>query len=282
MVHVSEGRRAPFAAVPDLEAALADLADAGRRAWPEIAVEPADFVAFLGRCLSADAAPRLRSIRAAELYLVCAYGLGVPGASDALEEHYMPRVRAALVHVGTPPATIADVQQELRQRLVEASADEPARRGYEGRGDLVAWLCISAVRAGSKRRERGKRERSLGEAESVLLAAPEGDPELSHLRSSYQAEFQAAFQRALAALTSRERNLLRYHLIEGRSIDQLGALYGVHRSTAARWINEARESLRLRTRDLLAERVSLSQEGFHRLLSLIESQIDVGAALAAT
>jgi RNA polymerase sigma-70 factor (ECF subfamily) len=276
---VPDGRRARFAAAPDLEAALAGLVAGGRDAWPEIRVDGAAFLGFLGCTLPEEAAADLGALRAGELYLVCAYVLGAPGAGAALETHYMPRVRAALARLGTPAALVADIQQELRERLVAMAAPDDDRRGYAGRGDLAAWLCVSAVREAGKRRERGKRERPLGEAEAALLVSPERDPEMAHLRATYKEEFQSAFARALAALTSRERNLLHYHFVERRTIDQIGALYGVHRATAARWINEAREALCLRTRDILAERVSLSQEGFHRLLGLIESQVDVGAAL---
>jgi RNA polymerase sigma-70 factor (ECF subfamily) len=279
---VPEDRRARFQAVPDFGTTLALLASAARSAWPEIHVDAGAFVAFLGRCLPVEAAPGLTSLRAAELYLVCAYGLGAPGASRALEEHYMPRVRSTLGRLGTPPSTIADIQQDLRQRLVEMQSRDSERRGYEGRGDLAAWLCVSAVREAGRLRKNGTRQRPLGETEATLLVSPDGDPELYHLRSTYKEEFQAAFRRAVASLSSRERNLLLYHFVEGRTIDQLGGFYGVHRATAARWINDARESLCLRTRELLAERISLSHEGFSRLLNLIESQLDVGGALAPT
>ena len=40
---------------------------------------------------------------------------------------------------------------------------------------------------------------------------------------------------AFAALESRERNLLRYALGDGLSVDAIGTLYRVHRATAARW-----------------------------------------------
>lgn len=278
--HVSDDRRARCATAPDLEATLADLTAAARSAWPEIAVAPADFLAFLGRGFPDEIASAPGSLRAGELYLACGYGLGVPGASDALEEHYLPRVRAALGHLGVSSATVADILQELRQELVEMQSPRPDRKGYGGRGDLGAWLCVVAVRRAARRRERGKREAPMDEVQAALLASPDEDPEMDHLRSTYKQEFQAAFVQALASLTSRERNLLHYHFLEGRSIDQIGALYGVHRATAARWINLAREALCARTRELLAERVSLSHEGFLRMLSLIASRIDVGAALA--
>lgn len=281
LCHAPEERRARFAAVPDLGAALAQLAEAGQRAWPELRIEAPDFTAFLGRNLPEGAASDLSSLRAGDLHLVCAYGLDIPGASRALEARYMPRVAAALGRLGVSDDTIEDVQQELRRLLVEMQAPRPDLQGYAGRGDLAAWLRVAAVHEAGKRRDRARRELLLETSEEVLLPSAEDDPEMAHLRSTYKSELQAAFQRALASLTSRERNLLRYHFLEGLTIDQLGGLYGVHRATAARWIHQAREALCLRTRELLAERVSLSREGFRRMLSLIDSEISVHLAASA-
>jgi RNA polymerase sigma-70 factor, ECF subfamily len=274
LAHVPHDRRARFAAVPDLEAALEGLADAGQGAWPEIPLSPTELVAFLGPVLPAEAAADLASLRAGELHLVCAYSLGVRGAADALEAHYLSRVAAALGRLRTPPATIADIQQDLRQRLVEMRTSPGVHRGYSGRGDLCSWLCVSAVRAAGRRRERGMREQPLQEIED-LLVSPDHDPEMQEVRTTYRREMRAALQEALAALTSRERNVLHYHFVERLSIDDIGALYGVHRATAARWIERTREAVSQRTREILAQRVSLSQAGFRRMLSLIESQIGV-------
>jgi RNA polymerase sigma-70 factor (ECF subfamily) len=273
LTHVDEGRRAAYSARPDLDVALATIVDAGRSAWPEVPLPAEDFIAFLGRCLPDGA--DLASLRAGELHLVCAYALGIPGASQAIEERYVPRVEAALARIGTPAVTAADVLQELRARLVEMRAPRAGRKGYAGRGDLAAWLCVAAVREAGKRRERQKRERPIQESEAMLLASPDPDPELALAFRTYKIELEEAFREALAELSQRERNVLRYHFVEGLSIDQLGAVYGVHRATAARWITRARDALCMRTRELFTQRVSLSQAGFQRMLCLLESQLSV-------
>ncbi len=279
---VPEDRRESFAAAPDLEEALAKLLEGGRRAWPGIEVQAHDFFAFLGRCLPLEAAADLGSLRAADLYILCAFSLGLPGAAQAFDEVYMRRVAAALGRLSTPSALIADIQQELRQRLVEMRSPRPDQKLYAGRGDLASWLCVSAVREANRRRERGKREQPLDECQAVLLASPEEDPEMAYLQRTYKRELQAAFKEAIASLTSKQRNILRYHFLDGLSIDRIGLLYGVHRATAARWINQARDALCVRTRELVCQRVSVSQEGFDRLLGLLESQIRIhlDAALA--
>jgi RNA polymerase sigma-70 factor (ECF subfamily) len=273
--HAQGDRRAAFAAAPDLDAVLTGLAAAGRAEWPALAVEPAAFIAFLARCLPAEAAPSLASCRSGDLYLVCAYGLGVPGAAEIMENHCMRRVRAALSRLGTPAAVLADVVQDLRRLLVEMQAPDPRRKAYEGRGELGGWLRVCAVREAGLRRRRSAREVS----ESTVLAAATDDPEMALLRSTHKHEIQRAFGEALTSLPVRDRSVLRYHFVEGLSIDRVGLLYRVHRATAARWIEHARETLSLRTRENLCRRMSLSEAGFQRILGLIESQI--GSQLAA-
>lgn len=67
--------------------------------------------------------------------------------------------------------------------------------------------------------------------------------EQTMLSGQLKEAFQLAFRDAVNALTSRERNLLRYHYLSDLSIDQIGTLYHVHRATAARWVAQARERL---------------------------------------
>jgi RNA polymerase sigma-70 factor, ECF subfamily len=50
-------------------------------------------------------------------------------------------------------------------------------------------------------------------------------------------------ERVLALLSQEERKLLRLHFAQGLTIDQLGLVYDVHRSTTARWIASARAKI---------------------------------------
>ena len=101
---------------------------------------------------------------------------------------------------------------------------------------------------------------------------------MAYVQRVYKRELQQAFREALASLTSKERNLLRYHYLENLSIDKIGLMYGVHRATAARWINAARENLCKQTRAIACNRISLSEEGFDRILGHIASQIQMNLA----
>lgn len=268
-------RRAAFAAVPDLEVALEMLVASGRDAWPTIALKPAEFVAYLGCAVPVESAPDLGALCARDLFLACAYALGVPGAAAALDASSMERVEAALMRVGAPDAMRDDILQDLRERLVTPTPD---RKGYSGRGALTSWLCVAAVREANRRGKRQKRELPLTPSAELLLGSAHEDPEMAYLHRTYKEQLNNAFRTAFAELPVRDRNILRHHLIDGLSIDHLGLLYGVHRATAARWINRACAALRLRTKEIFGQHISLSQEGFHQILHLIESQIGVELA----
>jgi RNA polymerase sigma-70 factor (ECF subfamily) len=274
-------RRARFAEAPGLEDGLAQLVTKGRAAWPAIALAETDFAAFLGRCLPEDAAEDVAALRGGDLWLACAYGRGVPGAAEALERHGFASISRTLARLGAPAPLIADVLQELRGRLVEMQAPQPDQKVYAGRGDLVGWLRVSAVREMNHRRNRLARELPF-ETRPTLVASPLHEPELALLRRTHKRELSEAFKEALASMSSRERNLLRYHFIENLTAGDIGRLYGVHRATAARWISRARQTLCERTRDCFTRRVSTSEEGFQRVVALIESEVHVQLAAVAT
>jgi RNA polymerase sigma-70 factor (ECF subfamily) len=63
------------------------------------------------------------------------------------------------------------------------------------------------------------------------------------LREAYRDAFQTALGDTFAALSPRERNLLRLHVLDGLGIDEIAAPYGVHRATAARWLNAVHEAI---------------------------------------
>ncbi len=272
MAHVPHEQREQLIALPS-EDGLAKLVRMGRQSWPALALSDAEFVTFLGRCVPASGiGPELN---AGDLWLACGYGRGLPEAIEAVETGYMPRARNLLRRMGVSPSILEDILQELRQKLVEMSAAEPEKVGYSGRGELGGWLCIVAVHAANRRLERGEKEQTLESSEALLLPAPGDDPEMAFLRREYRDELIAAFREAVKSLTPRDRNLLRYYFLDGLSIDKVGTIYGIHRVTASRWVNQVRETLCDRTREYLSQRVTLSESGFQRVLGLIESQIRV-------
>lgn len=282
LAQVGPDKFGTFASLSRLNASLLRLLDESIAAWPDVLMDPDIFISFLAHTLPLSAAPHLHELKAGDLWLACAYGAGADAAIQIVETTIFPPIEKALARLNLPGPTIKDILQDLRHRLIEMQNPAQARQGYSGRGDLSAWLYVCAVRDANKHKIQSSKQQDLEDAGASLLPSQDEDPEMSYLQQTYKKELQDAFKEALASLTSRERNLLRYHFLEGMSIDRIGALYGVHRATAARWIQGARENLCERTRTNMCKRISLSEEGFERILGLIESQIAINLAATKT
>ena len=100
-------------------------------------------------------------------------------------------------------------------------------------------------------------------------------PELQIIKQRYRAHFKAAFERAIDELSPRDRTLLKLHVIERSSIDDIGALYKVHRATAARWLEAIRDNLGERTRALLAAELALGPAELESVVRAVQSQVSV-------
>jgi RNA polymerase sigma-70 factor, ECF subfamily len=88
--------------------------------------------------------------------------------------------------------------------------------------------------------------------------------------------FQEALNRAIGELPSRERNVLRMHLVGRCNIDQIGTIYSVHRATVARWLWVTRQNLFDSVRaQLRAQEPDLTDEGFDSVAGMVQSQLDL-------
>jgi RNA polymerase sigma-70 factor (ECF subfamily) len=267
---------APAPATAELEAALEGVCAAARAAWPELAVPDDVFLAFLAaRTPAGDPLTALARLRAADLYLACACLEGQDAAVRALHARYFPRVHTALRRTGLAEAAAADLAQILLEDLLIGRGRAPKLAGYAGRGDLQGWLCVTAIREARHQLRRDGRTPVVGDDDLAEHAAAPDDHALQHLKQTYQAEFREAFRAALASLGERERNLLRYQLLDGLSIDEIGALHRVHRATAARWLVHARAQVFERTQAHLMQRLGVSGRETESIIRLIRSQLDV-------
>lgn len=269
--------RSALSDAPGLEEALYLLLRAGQEKFPDIRLPASDFVRFLSRHLpeTTRTVSDVAALHGAEIYLVCAYGQRDAVAQRELEDVYMRKVRRALLGLGLPEAVCSDIEQDLRKRLIEMQDASIHRKGYSGRSELAGWLCLSGVRAARMLHRRHFREQSLEQASAQLLPAPDFDPALALMIKTYKSELQSAFASAVASLSVRERNLLRYHFLDKLSIDQIGKLYRIHRATAARWIHQAQDTLCNRTREHFHMLVPASPASFADLMALLRSQVSL-------
>jgi RNA polymerase sigma-70 factor (ECF subfamily) len=256
----------------DLETAW----QAARRSWPGIDLASEEFAAFLAARLPGvepveDELPRLHAV---DLYLACACENGNDAAQKALEG--MCREAAADALRGQDPsgALSAEVAQGLLSRLLFGGASGAGKIGqYQGRSAMKAFLRVAAVREALNLRRARRRERPLAE-DLLLRLVSEEDPELALWKERYRKEFKQAFQQVLGSLSPRDRNLLSHQVIENLSLDQIGAMYHVNRSTVCRWLQAIRDRLRQDTRAVLAERFSVDVQDVDSILRLVLSRID--------
>ena len=258
-----------------LAADLEGIWERAVQAWPGVELGPETFFTFVARRIDAEAAATLGTLRAEDLYLLCAYLGGASGAAALFEANYLAPAKRAVRRLRADDDEVAEMIQRLRYRLLLDRAVDPERRHYVGSGSLVSWLCVCAVREVWRQRRLDKRTSGLGEGTLEELPAEDEDNELAYLKELYRSEFKAAFQEALTSLSAKQRNILRYQVCKGLNIAAIGAIYGVHRATVARWIARAREDLRERTRDGLIRRARIDRHQFDSILRLIESQMDV-------
>jgi RNA polymerase sigma-70 factor (ECF subfamily) len=110
----------------------------------------------------------------------------------------------------------------------------------------------------------------------VLRAlAPTPDPELRYLKEQHGADFKEAFQKALAELPPKQRNVLALYYIDGLKSTAIAAMYGVQGVTVRAWLKAARDALLSSTESALSDRLGLSSSELRSLIALVRSQIDL-------
>jgi RNA polymerase sigma-70 factor (ECF subfamily) len=102
-----------------------------------------------------------------------------------------------------------------------------------------------------------------------------GDAELGHVRRDLRPLVRGALAQSLAALGPREKNLLAQHYLDGLGLGELGALYGTHRVTVARWLDAIRQRLLDQTRQAIVERARVSRPECDSIIRFMQSQIDL-------
>jgi RNA polymerase sigma-70 factor (ECF subfamily) len=274
--------RSVLESIVDLDRRLWGLVAEGRAAWPDLQVQARDLVEFVARQLTADLAEAaLDGLRPADLYLACACSKGMPAALSAFDRDYMREVDIALARMRIGPPRLSDVKQLVRQRLFVGggTAGAPTSAGkiseYGGRGDLRRWVRSVAVRTCLNELRKGKREVLVDDDQLIAQheVSTADDPEVEYMKRTYASEFKASFAEALGQLGAREQTLLRYHHVDGLNIDEIGAIYRVHRVTAFRWIEKAKEQLVKATLEHLRARLKLPSAELDSVLRMIRSQI---------
>jgi RNA polymerase sigma-70 factor, ECF subfamily len=239
------------------------LVAACRAELPDLVVDETAFVAYV-----AERCPEGTS-HAVDLYLAFACLAGQAAALRELDLRHGMTIDRALR--GLDPRALEDAKQLLRARLF--AGDAPKIALYSGRGPLGGWLRVVANRL--RLELVGPKEVPAEDWAIAALAHGGDDPEVAYLKARYRAEYKHVLADAYAALPDRERTVLAQYHVDRLSIDELGALYHVHRVTASRWVLRAQEQLRERVFALLRARLGLSGEALKSVTRLVRSQLSM-------
>jgi RNA polymerase sigma-70 factor (ECF subfamily) len=224
----------------DIQACVAAAVAAAGERWPGIVVSADELSRVIAESLNPGDEP---PSHADELALATACLTGQTQALRYFDRDYLASIGSAVRRLVTASDEVEDVKQRLREHLLVGNSSTPPRlAAYRGRGSLRAWVEISAKREAlmarrSEHARRGREDRTAAEVDPSSLA----DPEIARMREHYGPSFREAFARGISALEARDRTLLRAYFVDRLSLDQLGAMLGVHRVTAWRHVLSARE-----------------------------------------
>jgi RNA polymerase sigma-70 factor (ECF subfamily) len=262
-----------------LSETLDGLVEVARAAWPEVELDDPLIARELAARIDGqdDPARALSELRVADLYVAWGCIAGDDRALTAFERELLPTITSALARLRIGPDAVEELTQGLREQLFVGAPPrgKPLLANYSGRGQLRNWLRIIAVRTAGKFLDKDRREVQMSESMLGDLGPASADPELEHLKRTYRGAFRRAFAEALASLDSRDRLFLGHTYVDRLTIDEIGAIYSVHRATAARRVARARDTLLERTRQMLMRQIKVDRHEYESIMRLIESQLPV-------
>lgn len=269
--------RSRFAHTAEIATRLAEFRATACAAYPDIAVDPLTFASELARRMGTLASPELlERLRVDHVHLAIACAAGDERAIKRFEDDFLDEVDASAYRLQASRDQADEVRSHLRRILFVSEPGRPAAASeYSGRGDLRSYLRVVATRELVRVIDKGRREVAIDEHSFLDKLAPATDPVLGYVRERYRADVDAAIRAALAGLAAESRALLRYSVVDGWTIDRIGALYGIHRATAARRVAAARDELGEAIRGELAARLAISVDEVDSVVRLVQSRVDV-------
>jgi RNA polymerase sigma-70 factor, ECF subfamily len=241
---------------------LHELWRRGREACPEVELAEARFAELAGAAVAKATGEEPGPVAAGELYLACACADGVEAAGRVLSRDYLTAVKRRLGRMGLAPADIDEVAQRVCERLLESGPDGGGARliHYALQGRLRSLMVVTATHIAVDSFRRTGREK--GDQEALLELAGAPDPRSELMRRQGQAVFKSAMESGLEALDARTRNVLRLHLIDRLSLEEIADYYQVHRVTVSRWLAAARGSIVERARTVARVEFGVSEAEF--------------------
>lgn len=276
--------RAAVAASNELDALLEKGIALARARHPDVDVTLHALFSRLAVHLAGTPDPleALARVHWEDFWLATACAEGRSAAIARLERDFLVEVPQHIAHLRRDAIFEDEVRQRLRERLLVGggTTDDARISAFSGRGPLRAWLRVTTVRLALNLLQEEKRAASFARGidgqngeDPLLDVASSDDLQLDHLRRRFGPLFKQAFLDALGALPLETRKLLSSHLVEGVSVEQIGSESGVHRTTIARRLADARDELFERTRTTILQTTKLSSDEFESLGAYLQTEM---------
>ncbi|MBX7190525.1 MAG: hypothetical protein K1X94_00620 [Sandaracinaceae bacterium] len=258
---------------PALDAALAAL---GSR-LPGLTVARSSALAHVSSHVG-DPALRaeLEALVLEDLVWAAAVLAGHQAALAAFEQQVIDAIAPAVSRIDRDASFAETVRQDLRVKLlVGEGASGPRLAAYAGRGPLKSWVLVAAIRHGYDLKRRGGKELPDDEIDAAIF----DDAERAYARKESRALLKGWIEEGLRALDDRRRGVLHLYFVEDVPSETIGRMYGVHRGTVARWIEEARESVKSHIRRRALATPGLGPEGVDSLLRAADGHLSLSLSL---
>jgi len=267
-----------------LAAFINDVVARATERWPGIELDSSAFASALAAGLLGDTPTpgELEGVCGTELFLTTACAAGDRRAIEHLERSFISEVPRAIMRVAADRSTRDEVIQRLRTKLLVSTPERRARIAeYRGRGALAAWLRVAALReAITVQRERRGEIIPDGMIADQAVAKRSGvapSPEHALARARHGADLRKLFADVVAALPPEDRTILRLHYVDALEMDEIGQIFGVHRSTISRRIAKIREHVAGTMRKRIRESSRASTSDIESILRLM--QTDLGMSI---
>jgi RNA polymerase sigma-70 factor (ECF subfamily) len=278
LANVAPRLRSLLGSHKDLEQQLHQVLQEAQERWPSVHCDSKTFIEYLAERSPEDAPESFffHQMKTGDLFLACACARGETHAAEIFQETFSSDIDAALAQFKQDREFAREIKQQLMQKvLVGDETHSPTISQYLGVGDLRNWMRITVIRLAYDALKQQKRESHLDEEALVCIAAQQDGQEMQVIKKLYRQQFKSAFAAAFETLSAKERNLLRYQVLEELNFDQIGRIYHVNRSTICRWIAKIREKLLTRTRQQLAQTIKGGESELDSIVNLVQSQLDL-------
>jgi len=221
-------------------------------------------------------------VHASDLLLAKRCSEGQEDALARFDGEYLGLVSVAGRKLKMSDMQCDELRQQVRLKLLVAADKDgtPKISNYAGSGALRSWVYATGLRTGLNELRRIGRAPVPAGDEQLLVAMPDrnDDQELQYMKELYRTAFKDSFRASMAGLEDRLSNVLRHYYLDEMTLEQIGALYRVHKTTVMRWVNKAHAELEIETKQRMVAHLKLAPSEVESVMRLIQSGIQIGLA----